>query len=269
MVKRTCSNCRYFEDGICYHGDNPKTPKEVCKFHKTRSGQYDQRTDIHKYFTSNQHELKEVPEHHKWLANDYLRLIGKYYPKDDNMNHEVLSKSVIMCHQSFWNKGDPYHTIDETMPEKQRQNIYWKKTLSAYNNLMISWKRENAEQQQHFQTYGKMDVEYYSDIHQQNRDTAMLHAVVEWVKQNKTKLINETPGDTYYERTKSREKFIKAFDMVMLENVSRTEAIRKVNIRNRSTFDDRYRRILGEIKKHEKEIQKMADRIYEEKFGIF
>ena len=87
-------------------------------------------------------ELSEdVPEHNKWLAEDYMNLIKKYWRHDlrKNGNLEVLANCIINVYTSLWNNGsnDKNSRINENMPEEERQNIYWKKTLTAYPYCLL------------------------------------------------------------------------------------------------------------------------------------
>jgi hypothetical protein len=86
----------------------------------------------------------DVPEHNKWIANDYMKLIKKYWLHDENRggNLEVLANAIVNTFDSLWSNGDKTGKIDENMPEEQRKSIYWKKTLTAYPYALLDKKKE-------------------------------------------------------------------------------------------------------------------------------
>ena len=137
MFVRHCSSCRYDckADEICEKykriATNTAGPPEYVERgrpigHALLRGKFE--APYHRELSD------DVPEHNKWIANDYMRLIKKYWRHDErkNGNLEVLANAILNTFDSFWNSGDPNHRIDENMPEEERQNIYWKKTLTAY-----------------------------------------------------------------------------------------------------------------------------------------
>lgn len=137
MFVRHCSSCRYDckAEEVCEKykriATNTAGPPEYADRgrpigHALLRGKFE--APYHRELSD------DVPEHNKWIANDYMRLIKKYWRHDTrkNGNLEVLANAILNTFDSFWNSGDPNHRIDENMPEEERQNIYWKKTLTAY-----------------------------------------------------------------------------------------------------------------------------------------
>lgn len=141
MFIRHCSNCQH----DCKTG-------EVCEKYRRIVQNYNKgRPNIGLYHLRGSFEAPyhrklnpDVPEHNKWIANDFMRLINKYWKHDENRggNLEVLANAIVSTFDSFWNNGDKTGKIDINMSEEQRQNIYWKKTLTAYSYAVIDKKKE-------------------------------------------------------------------------------------------------------------------------------
>lgn len=142
MFVKYCTSCRYDckSDKVCDKYKRIATNTAGPPEYADRGRPIGQALLRGKFEAPYHRELSEdVPEHNKWIANDYMRLIKKYWRHDErkNGNLEVLANAILNTFDSFWNSGDPNGKIDENMPEEERQNIYWKKTLTAYPYALL------------------------------------------------------------------------------------------------------------------------------------
>lgn len=143
MFVRHCSTCRYDckKDKVCEKYKRIPTNTAGRPPGYTYRGRPIGHALLRGKFEQPYHRKlnPEVPEHNKWIANDYMNLIKKYWQHDTrkNGNLEVLANAILNTHDSLWNSGDPNGKIDDGMPEEERQNIYWKKTLTAYPYCLL------------------------------------------------------------------------------------------------------------------------------------
>lgn len=136
MFNKKCSNCLFEckKDKICERYKRPTLNhirKGRTKGHDVLRGRFEQ-----PYYR----QLREdAPEHYKWIANDYMKLIKKYWLHDERKGGDldVLANAIIITYISLYNNGDRNGRIDETLSEERRQNIYWQKTLTAYSYAAI------------------------------------------------------------------------------------------------------------------------------------
>lgn len=145
MFKKHCSNCQHDckKDEIC------EKYKRIVQNSAGPPGYKGGTVGLYHLrgqFEAPYHRLlsDSVPAKNKWLANDYVNLIEKYWLFDTGKGGdlEVLANCIFNVYTSFWNKGDPNGKIDENMSEEERQNIYWKKTLTAYPYALLDKKKE-------------------------------------------------------------------------------------------------------------------------------
>lgn len=136
MFVKKCSNCKFEckKDKICERYKRPALNHE----RKGRPKGYDLLRG--KFEQPYHRKLREdAPEHYKWIANDYMNLIKKYWLHDERKGGdlEVLANAIITTYISLYNNGDRNGRIDETLSEERRQNIYWQKTLTAYPYCLL------------------------------------------------------------------------------------------------------------------------------------
>lgn len=83
----------------------------------------------------------DITERNKWLADDFIQLIGRYYKqmRDYDKRKPVIdwdkfSDTIMAVHQSIlWNGCDKPVYVTEETPEKERYRIYCYKVFTSYS----------------------------------------------------------------------------------------------------------------------------------------
>lgn len=213
MFIKKCSSCRYDckKDEICEKYkrmayNTARTQKYVDMYNRGRPAGH---TYLRGKFEAPYHrELSDsVDAKNKWLANDYIKLIKKYWRHDErkNGNLEVLANAIVNTYDSFWNNGDPNGKIDENMPEEERQNIYWKKTLTAYPYALLD--KINEEKR----TYNTMitGVPMEAVNEESDEDAGIkVEKLFRWINENLWDLAKDETVEKLYGNRKSSRRVI-------------------------------------------------------------
>ena len=215
-----------------------------------------------------------VPEQNKWIANDYMNLIKKYWLHDENRGGdlEVLANCIINVYTSFWNRGDPNGKIDENMPEDERQNIYWKKTLTAYPYAAIS--KKNEEFRQHNAIITDLPSWLTEALNKESEEEPDAGIKVEqlfkWMEKHlwdaaKDETVEKLygdrkvsrrviPGSTPAKRKKNLEMIIQVMRLHYIEGKGYQEIAGILNVKHKQELNKAVLRLLPVIAKHQEEI---------------
>lgn len=272
MFVRHCTSCRYDckKDEICEKykriATNTAGPPEY-----TDRGRPIGHALLRGKFEAPYHrELREdVPEHNKWIANDYMKLIKKYWRHDEKKagNLEVLANSILNTYDSFWNNGDPNGKIDENMPEEERQNIYWKKTLTAYPyalldkineekrlyNTMITGVPMEAVNEEPEEDAGKKVEKLFKWISEHLWDLAK-DETVEKTYENGKMSRRVIQGTTPEQRRKRFEMALESMRLHYIEQIDYREIAKMFNMKYGQDINGAVLRLFPIIAKHEEEI---------------
>lgn len=81
----------------------------------------------------------EITERNKWLADDFIKLIGKYYKqmrdydKGGVIDWDIFGDTIMAVHQSIlWNGCDKPIYITSDTSEEERYRIYRYKVFTSY-----------------------------------------------------------------------------------------------------------------------------------------
>jgi len=214
--------------------------------------------------------LSDTSEQNKWLANDYIRLIKKYWLHDERKGGdlEVMANAIVNTFDSFWNNGDPNHKIDENMSEDERQNIYWKKTLTAYSYAAIDKKNEEARQYNAMIT--GMPTEVVNDESDDVDAGIKVEKLFKWMKEKlwdaakdekvskeyeKRKVSKRViPGTTPKQRRKNFEMTLEAMKLHYIDQMGYREIAKLFNVKHPQDLNRMVLRLLPVIAKHQEEI---------------
>ena len=266
MFIKHCSNCQ-----------NDCKKDKVCEKYRRIVQNYNKgRPNIGLYHLAGQFEApyhrvlsEDVPEHFKWLANDYIRLIKKYWLHDERKGGdlEVMANAIVNTYDSFWNNGDPNHKIDENMPEEERQNIYWKKTLTAYPYALLDKKKEENRTFKAMTTGVPMEA-----VEQAAEEDAgiKVEKLFRWMDEHLWDLAkNETfekmqgkrkvsrrviQGMTPAKRRKNFEMTLEAMKLHYISGKGYEEIARILNVKHKREVNEAVLRLFPIIAKHMKEI---------------
>ena len=266
MFIKHCSNCQHDckKDKVC-----DKYKRIVQNYNKGRP-------NIGLYHLAGQFEAPynrklsdSVPEHFKWLANDYIRLIKKYWLHDERKGGdlEVMANAIVNTYDSFWNNGDPNHKIDENMPEEERQSIYWKKTLTAYPYALLDKKKEENRTFKAMTTGVPMEA-----VNEEPEEDAgiKVEKLFKWMEkhlwdaakdetfekmQGKRKVSRRViQGITPAKRRKNFEMTLEAMRLHYIEGRSYKEIAGILNVKHKQELNEAVLRLFPIIAKHMKEI---------------
>ena len=211
----------------------------------------------------------DVPEHNKWLANDYMNLIKKYWRHDErkNGNLEVLANAIVNTHDSLWNNGDKTDKIDENMPEEQRQSIYWKKTLTAYpyslldkineekrlyNTMMTGVSTEAADEESDEDAGIKVE-KLFKWMNEHLWDLAKDEKTVETYGKRKFSR-RVIPGITPAQRRKNFKMTLEAMKLHYIDQIEYQDIAKMFGLKYGQNINAMVLRLLTIIAKHEEEI---------------
>ena len=269
MFVKHCSSCRYEckKDEVC------EKYKRVIQ-NSAGAPEYKSST-VGLYYLRGQFEAPyhrklnpDVPEHNKWLANDYMNLIKKYWKHDEKRggNLEVLANAIVSTHDSLWNSGDKNGKIDENMPEEERQNIYWKKTLTAYPYALLDKKKEENR------TFNAMitgvPVEAVNEEPEEDAGIKV-EKLFKWINENlwdfakdetfekhgKRKVSRRViQGITPAKRKKNFEMTLEAMRLHYIDGKGYKEIARILNVKHKQELNEAVLRLFPIIAKHMKEI---------------
>ena len=267
MFIKHCQNCQ-----------NDCKKDEVCEKYKRITQNYNKgRPNIGLYHLRGQFEAPyhrklnpDVPEHNKWIANDYMKLINKYWLHDENRGGdlEVLANAIVSTFDSFWNSGDKNGKIDENMPEEERQNIYWKKTLTAYPYAAMDKKKEENRTFKAMTTGVPMEA-----VNEESDDVdagIKVEKLFKWMDEHLWDLAkNETfekmqgkrkvsrrviQGITPAKRRKNFEMALVAMRLHYIEGKGYKEIARILNVKHKQELNQAVLRLFPIIAEHMKEI---------------
>ena len=153
-------------------------------------------------------ELRETSEHYKWLAEDYMNLIKKYWRHDTRKGGdlEVLANAILNTHDSLWNSGDPNGRIDENMPEEERQNIYWKKTLTAYPYALLD--KINEEKRTYNTMITGVPIEAANEESEEEDAGIKVEKLFKWMDEHLWDLAKDETVEKTYENGKMSRRVI-------------------------------------------------------------
>ena len=267
MFIKHCQNCQ-----------NDCKKDEVCEKYKRITQNYNKgRPNIGLYHLRGQFEAPyhrklnpDVPEHNKWIANDYMKLINKYWLHDENRGGdlEVLANAIVSTFDSFWNSGDKNGKIDENMPEEERQNIYWKKTLTAYPYAAMDKKKEENRTFRAMTTGVPMEA-----VNEESDDVdagIKVERLFKWMNEHLWDLAkNETfeqmhgkrkvsrrviQGMTPAKRRKNFEMTLESMRLHYIDGKGYKEIARILNVKHKQELNQAVLRLFPIIAKHMKEI---------------
>lgn len=267
MFIKHCQNCQ-----------NDCKKDEVCEKYKRITQNYNKgRPNIGLYHLRGQFEAPynrklnpDVPEHNKWIANDYMKLIKKYWRHDERKagNLEVLGNSIVNTFDSFWNNGDPNGKIDENMPEEERQSIYWKKTLTAYPYALLDKKKEENRTFKAMTT--GVPMEAVNEEPEEEDAGIKVEKLFKWMDEHLWDLAkNETfeqmhgkikvsrrviQGMTPAKRRKNFELALESMRLHYIEGKGYKEIARILNVKHKQELNQAVLRLFPIIAKHMKEI---------------
>ena len=277
MFKKHCRNCQHNckKDEIC------EKYKRIVQNTEGPPGYNKGRPPIGLYYLRGQFEAPyhrklnpDVPEYNKWLAEDYMNLIKKYWKHDEKRGGdlEVLANSILVTFDSLWNNGDKTGKIDENMPEEQRQSIYWKKTLTAYPYAAISKKNEEVRMYKVMVTgLPSWLTEALTKESEEEPDAGIkVEQLFKWMSEKLWDLAkDEKTVETYGNRKVSRRviqgltpaKRRKNFEMTLralrlhyIDGKDYKEIARILNVKHKQGLNGAVLRLLPIIAKHMKEI---------------
>lgn len=211
---------------------------------------------------------EDVPEHNKWIANDYMNLIKKYWMHDERKGGdlEVLANAILNSYTSLWNNGDPNHRIDENMPEEERQNIYWKKTLTAYPYCLLD---KINEEKRLYKTMISMPMEAVNE--ESDEDAGIkVEKLFKWMEKYlwdaaKDETVEKTyengkmsrrviQGTTPHQRRKNFEMALEAMKLHYIDQINYREIAKMFNMKYGQDINGAVLRLFPIIAKHEEEI---------------
>ena len=269
MFVRHCCNCRYDckKDEICEKYKRKLTNTKGTNGYANRGCTY-----LRGHFEAPYHRKlnPDVPEHNKWIANDYMKLIKKYWLHDEKRGGdlEVLANAIVNTFDSFWNSGDPNGKIDENMPEEERQSIYWKKTLTAYSYAVID--KINEEKRLYNTMITGMPTEAANEESDDVDAGIKVEKLFKWMEENLWNVAqNETfekvyekrkvsrrviQGTTPRQRRKNFEMTLKAIKLHYIDQIGYKEIGKIFNMKHPQDLNKAVLLLLPVIAKHEEEI---------------
>lgn len=274
MFKKHCRNCQYDckKDKIC---DKYKRIVQNTTGPPGYKGGTVGLYHLRGQFEAPYHRLlsEDVPAKNKWLANDYVNLIEKYWLFDTGKGGdlEVLANCIFNVYTSFWNNGDKTGKIDENMPEEQRQSIYWKKTLTTYPysfldkineqkrscNAMItglpSWFAEAVNEDSEETDAGIKVEKLFKWMSEKLWDVAKDEKTVETYGNRKVSR-RVIQGLTAPKRRKNFEMTLKALKLHYIDGKDYKEIAGILNVRHKQSLNAAVLRLLPIIAKHKEEI---------------
>lgn len=212
---------------------------------------------------------EDVPERNKWIANDYMNLIKKYWKHDTRKGGdlEVMANAIINTYHSFWNNGDPNGKIDENMPEDKRQNIYWQKTLTAYPyclldrineekrlyNTMITGVPMEAVNEESEEDAGIKVEKLFKWMEEKLWDAAN-DETIEKIYDNRKVSRRVIQGTTLHQRRKNFKMALEAMKLHYIDGKGYQEIARILNVKHGQVLNRMVLQLMPIIASHEEEI---------------
>ena len=267
MFIKHCSSCRY----ECKKEKACEKYKRIVQNTGTKG-----RPNIGLYHLRGQFEAPyhrklsdSVPAHFKWIANDYMKLIKKYWMHDEKRGGdlEVLANAIVSTFDSFWNSGDKNGKIDENMPEEERKNIYWKKTLTAYSYALLDKKKEENRTFNAIITGVPMEA-----VNEEPEEDAgiKVEKLFKWMSEKLWDLAKDETfekmhgkrkvsrrviqGITPAKRKKNFELALESMKLHYIEGKGYKEIARILNVKHKQELNEAVLRLFPIIAKHMKEI---------------
>ena len=251
------------------------------KIRKARHDYMDSRT---RRYNSIQYLIEDVPELHKWQAEDYMKLISVDFEKnfkdiiEKYRDLEVFSDSIIEVYRNIWNNGLEGVTAD--MPEEQRRAIYAKKLNVWFwfkgfkyvkNNIMnndYSHESVDEDDKKKYDSPTKQLAMVDEKDTRHDWNEAFMEAVFEYFSHHKTKVAMAGTGkfDTY-KRQKLGIFAYSVFDMKHHKGMTLKQIGEKWKCSPRKAHFW-YMKVIEGLRQNMPEILELTDRIYEKKFGI-
>lgn len=269
MFVRHCCNCRYDckKDKVCDKYKRIPTNTTGANGHANIGYTY-----LRGKFEKPYHRKlnPDVPEHNKWIANDYMKLIKKYWQHDTRKGGdlEVMANAIVNTYTSFWNNGDPNGKIDENMTEDERQNIYWKKTLTAYSYAVID--KVNEEKRLYSTMITGMPMEAVNEVSEEEDAGIKVKKLFKWMEEKlwdaaKDETVEKVydkgkfsrrviQGNTLAQRRKNFEMTIQAMRLHYLEEKGYAEIAKMFNMKHGQLINKAVLTLLPIIAAHEEEI---------------
>ena len=230
---------------------------------------------------STQYLIEDVPELHKWQAEDYIKLISVDF--ENNFKNiiekyrdlEVLSDSIIEVYRNILNNGLEGVTPD--MPEEQRRAIYSKKLSVWFLFKGFEYMKKMMNNDYRHESVDENDKKKYDSkqlVMVDEKDTrhdwneAFMEAVFEYFFKHKTKVAMSGTGKLdSYKRQKLGIFAYSVFDMKHRKCMTLKQIGEKWKCSPKKAHLWYMRSIEG-LREHMPEILELTDRIYEKKFGI-
>lgn len=235
----------------------------------------------HGRHNSIQYLIEDVPELHKWQAEDYMKTISVGF--EDTFSDiikkyrdlEVFSDSIIEVYRNIWNNGLEGVTPD--MPEKNRRAIYAKKLHVWFFFKGFSYMKQMGGDYSHksvdeddTKKYDHSKAKQLVDVKDTRCDwnEAFMEAVFEYFGHHKTKVAMSGTGKyNTYKRQKLGIFAYSVFDMRFRKEMTFKQIAEKWKC-PLSTARFWYGRAIEGLRQNMSEILELTDRIYEKKFGI-
>ena len=133
----------------------------------------------------------EVDERKKWLAQDFLNLIQRYYNQmmkyDSNRNvldWDIFNDTILLTHRSIeYNGVDTPVYVTEDTPEEERYRIYRYKVFSSYQINYGSIKGRQPIMDELPDTYTLEDNPASKKIEKDTKQDAKTMAILELAEQ--------------------------------------------------------------------------------------
>lgn len=249
------------------------------KIRKARHEYMDSRT---RRYNSIQYLIEDVPELHKWQAEDYMKTISVGFEDtfcdiiEKYRDLEVFSDSIIEVYRNIWNNGLEGVTPD--MPEEKRRAIYAKKLHVWFFFKGFKYMKQITTGDYSHESVDEDKSKKYDHTRAKeladDKDTrydwneAFMEAVFEYFAHHKTKVAMSGTGKyNTYKRQKLGIFAYSIFDMKFRKGMTFKQISEKWKC-PLSTARFWYGRAIEGLRQHMPEILELTDRIYEKKFGI-
>ena len=224
---------------------------------------------------------ENTPEINKWIAGDFIRLIGMNYDvqtKGVISDISGLNETILQLHRNLHNMG--LEGVDENMSEEERERIYWKKlwvwyywkTIDHYKNRRKETERTNStytindDYDEDYQM--TKQVMWEETDEKQHRDIAMFEAIMELVEEKKMDMVNvRNQSHLKMTRQKMADFIVNTYRMYYGDRLTHKQIAAKVGCSS-ETVRVTVNNTTDYVKRHKKQLMNKFQQVYERMYGI-
>ena len=223
---------------------------------------------------------ENAPEINKWIAGDFINLIGKNYGEQIKGIADTggLNETLVKLHKNLYNMG--LDGVNKDMPEEERQRIYWKKLWVWYYWHCVDYYTKKCPERERDKSTYTINDDYEEDYkmskqvmweetdEKQHRDIAMFEAIMELVEEKKMDMVNvRNQSHLKMTRQEMADFIVNTYRMYYGNKLTYKQIAAKVGCSN-ETVRFTVNNTTDYVKTHKKQLMNKFQQVYERMYGI-